>query len=93
MAFKPNVWNQLKNLSKGELISALERDGWQKEGSSHSAGSIRLYIKYDPTGIPAERVEIHYHHASDTCGPKLLKALLADTGWSESDMRRLKLLK
>jgi predicted RNA binding protein YcfA (HicA-like mRNA interferase family) len=93
MAFNSDVWNQLKNTSKGELISALERDGWQKEVSSHSAGSIRLYIKYDPTGIAAGRVEIHYHHASDTCSPKLLKGLLTDIGWSDNDMRRLKLLK
>ena len=35
---------------------------------------------------------IHYHPRK-TYGPKLLKALLADIGWSEADMRRIKLIK
>lgn len=94
MAFPQNAWNQLKNLSKGDFISALERDGWKESPPSHSSGSIRLYIKFAADGkTPLLRVEIHFHHASDTCSPKLLKALLADTGWSEQDMRRLKLIK
>ncbi len=31
MALKPNVWNQLKSITKGELITALKRDGWYQE--------------------------------------------------------------
>jgi len=93
MAFAQNVWNQLKNLTKGEFVSALERDGWTLEKPSASSGSIRLYIKYDPQGKPLKRIEIHYHHSSDTMGAGLLKGLLAGTGWTEKDMRRLKLIK
>jgi predicted RNA binding protein YcfA (HicA-like mRNA interferase family) len=93
MAFTKTVWNQLKNLTKGELVSALERDGWTLEKPSASSGAIRLFIKYDPQGKPLKRVELHYHHSSDTMGPGLLKGLLADAAWTDKDMRRLKLIK
>lgn len=38
------------------------------------------------------RVTIHYHTNKDY-GPNLLKALLKAIGWTEHDMRRLKLIK
>ena len=88
MAFAPNVWNQLKNTTADELISALERDGWTKDPASRDA--TISYIKYaNPRN---RRIVIHYHPRK-TYQPGLLKALLADIGWSESDMRRLKLIK
>ena len=93
MAFAKNVWAQLKNLTKGEFISALARDGWTLEKSSASSGSIRLYIKYSPQGIPLKRIEIHYHRSSDTMGAGLLKGLLADAGWTDKELRSLKLIK
>jgi len=37
-------------------------------------------------------VSIHYH-PGNTYAAKLLKALLADIGWTHDDMRRLKLIK
>lgn len=88
MAFAPNVWSQLRSLTADELISALERDGWTKDPASRDAT-----ISYIKNGSPSnKRVVIHYHPRK-TYQPKLLKALLADIGWSESDMRRLKLIK
>lgn len=42
-------------------------------------------------GNPSKRIVIH-DHPRKTYGPKLLKALLADIGWSEADMRRVKLI-
>jgi hypothetical protein len=93
MAFAQNVWNQLKNLTKGEFVSALQRDNWTLEQPSASSGSVRLYIKYNALGKPERRIEIHYHHSSDTLGRNLLKGLLDDVGWTEKDMRRLKLIK
>jgi hypothetical protein len=93
MAFAQNVWNQLKNLTKGALISALERDGWLLEKPSASSGAIRLFIKYDPQGKPLKRVEIHYHRSSETMGAGLLKGVLEDIGWTEKEMRSLKLIK
>jgi predicted RNA binding protein YcfA (HicA-like mRNA interferase family) len=90
MAFKPNVWNQLKSLTKGEFISALERDGWQEEVTG--GGSERLFLKATPDGTH-RRIAIHFHHSKDTMGRGLLTALLQDTGWTDADLVRLKLIK
>jgi len=38
------------------------------------------------------RVSIHYH-PKKTYGAKMLQGLLGDIGWSESDLRKLKLIK
>jgi hypothetical protein len=54
-----------------------------------SADATISYIKR--IGDP-KRIVIHYHPRK-TYGPKLLKSLLADIGWSEADMKRLKLIK
>lgn len=51
-----------------------------------NGGSIRIYKK------DTRRVSIHYH-AKKTYGPGMLKALLADIGWSEAEMKSLKLIK
>ena len=90
MAFKANVWNQIKNLTKGEFISALERDGWQEEVTG--GGSERLFLKPNPDGTH-RRIAIHFHHAKDTMGRGLLMALLQDTGWTDTDLVRLKLIR
>jgi predicted RNA binding protein YcfA (HicA-like mRNA interferase family) len=87
MSFPPNVWNQLKNLTADELISALERDNWKRDSSSK--GAIQAYIK---TGTHNQRITIRYH-PKKTYGPKLLKDLLADIGWTETDLKRLRLIK
>ena len=39
-----------------------------------------------------DRIVVHFH-PKKTYGPKLLKKLLSDTGWDESDLARLKLIK
>jgi hypothetical protein len=44
------------------------------------------------TDISRKRIVIHYHPRK-TYRPKLLTALLGDIGWSEADMRRVKLIK
>lgn len=87
MAFPPNVWNQLKNLTAEQIITALERDGWTRDPSSK--GATLGYIK---EGASRQRIVIHYHPRK-TYGPGLLKGLLADIGWSLDDLRRLKLVK
>jgi predicted RNA binding protein YcfA (HicA-like mRNA interferase family) len=46
----------------------------------------RIYRK------PPNRVSIHYH-PQKTYGPKMLKGLLDDIGWTEAQMRKLKLIK
>ena len=85
MAYPKHVWRQLKNLTADNLISALEKDGW-KPDTCH--GAFHPYI--DPA--TGKRVIIHYHPRK-TYGPKLLQGLLEDIGWTEADMRRLKLIK
>jgi predicted RNA binding protein YcfA (HicA-like mRNA interferase family) len=100
MAFESNVWKQLKNLTKGEFVRALERDNFQLQRPSATSGALRTYLKVDSAGNPeldssgeARVVIIHYHKSTDTFGPNLLKKLLEDTGWQTADLKRLKLIK
>lgn len=83
MNYPEHVWKQLKNLTCDELISALEKDGWKKD---ITIGAEQIYRKNKI------RVSIHYH-PQKTYGPKLLKALLNEIGWTEKEMKRLKLIK
>lgn len=85
MSFSSSAWDQLRSITVEELCKALDRDGWALEPGSGS--SARIYYKG-----PGQRVSVHFHPGK-TYGPKMLKALLADIGWSESDMKRLKLIK
>jgi predicted RNA binding protein YcfA (HicA-like mRNA interferase family) len=87
MALSQHVWRQLKAITADDLIAALKRDGYMKDPAS--ADATISYIKR--IGDP-KRIVIHYHPRK-TYGPKLLKSLLADIGWSEADMKRLKLIK
>lgn len=90
MAFPPNVWNQLKNLTADDLISALLRDGWEKDPTSK--GAIMAYLKKDQAGKIVNRIGIHYH-PKKTYGAKLLTSLLDDIGWTEDNLLSLKLIK
>jgi predicted RNA binding protein YcfA (HicA-like mRNA interferase family) len=90
MAFPPNIWNQLKNLTADDLVSALLRDGWGKDPASK--GAILGYVKKDQSGKTINRITIHYH-PNKTYGAKLLTGLLEAINWSLEDMQRLKLLK
>ncbi|MBN1690669.1 MAG: type II toxin-antitoxin system HicA family toxin [Dehalococcoidia bacterium] len=85
MKFTENTWKQLKNKTTDELIAALLKDGFVPEGKLRTE---RVYRH--PSG---KKVTIHYHSGSATYSPGLLKALLQDIGWSEADMRRLKLIR
>jgi predicted RNA binding protein YcfA (HicA-like mRNA interferase family) len=78
------VWNQLKAKTCDDLIAALRRDRFEHEGTR---GAIQGYRHED-----GRRVTIHYH-PNKCYGPNLLKGLIEDIGWSEADMRRLKLVK
>lgn len=86
MALDGNVWDQLRNLTAGELAKALERDGWTLDTKG---GSQHIYRKATQ---PPRRVSVHYHPGK-TYGAKMLRALLDDTGWTVDDYRRLKLIK
>lgn len=87
MSFAPHVWSQIKNLSKKDFIKALEKDGWTLDPKSK--GAELGYIKH---GSPNRRIVIHFH-PKQTFGPKILKAVIADTGWTEADLRKVGLIK
>ena len=84
MAFSKQVWDQLKAKTCDDLIAALRKDKWMHD---ESVGPEQVYRHED-----GRRVSIHYH-PKKSFGPNLLKGLLGDIGWSEDDMRRLKLIK
>jgi len=84
MKFPKNIWNQLKNKSPKDLMSALEKDGAIPE---ESRGAV-IGFRY-PDG---RRVVIHYH-PNKTYGPRLIKALIEEIGWTIDDLQRLKLIK
>jgi predicted RNA binding protein YcfA (HicA-like mRNA interferase family) len=87
-ALPADVWRQLKGLTSADLCRALGRDGWQRDTRG---GSQYIYRKV-LLGGTVGRVSVHVH-PQKTFGPKLLKGLLDDIGWTVDDLRRLKLVK
>jgi predicted RNA binding protein YcfA (HicA-like mRNA interferase family) len=87
MAFSKHIWDQIKSITADELIAALRRDGFTKDPASKDAT-----IAFIKSASPNQRVVIHYHPGK-TYGPALLKGLIAHIGWSEADMKRLRLIK
>lgn len=81
MSFAPHIWNQLKNLTADDLISGLKKDGWEED---KPVGAVHPFRK------GTRRVTIHYHPKKNY-GPGLLKSLLADIGWTDDDLKRLKI--
>lgn len=86
MNYSKDVWNQLKGITKDELITALEKDNYELDATR---GAVRAYRNKE-TG---NRITIHYHPNATFKNPGLLKAILDDLGWTEKDMKRLKLIK
>ena len=79
-------WSRLRSLTARELIAALIRDGFSLR---HRSGSHRRYRHPD-----GRRVTVSLHHPGDTFRPKTLRSMIQDqAGWSEDDLRRLKILK
>ena len=74
-----------RGVSAREFIAALEADGFYK---ARTEGSHRRYKHSD-----GRAVTVAYHHASDTFVIKTLSRMLADTRWTEDDLRRLHLIK
>ena len=88
MAFATAVWDQIRNITTEELCSALQRDGWAPDCKT---GSIVIYTMGD--GEKRRRVSIHRRAKKSYGNKSLLGALLKDIGWSEDDLRRLKVIK
>ena len=90
MAYSSAVWNQLKGLTLKELARALKRDGWTEERRS---GATVGFVKATSNGAVSRRRVVLHVHPGKSFGPRLLKALLADIGWAEKDLIRLKLIR
>ena len=75
----------LRNLSTWRIVRALEQDGF-----AHTERQGNQRVHRHPDG---RRMVIHYHRATDTLPPYVLRNLLVGTAWSEADLQRLKLVK
>lgn len=84
MKYSKQTWDQLKAKTAKDLISALQKDGFLFDGKRGATQGYR-----HPDGRHAV---IHYQ-PNKSYGRGLLKDLFQDIGWSEADMRRLKLIK
>ena len=81
----PIDYKRLRNLTARKLIAALERDGFFEH---HQVGSHVTYKHPD-----GRRTEVSFHHSGGTFPPKTLKGIIEDVGWTEEDLKRLKLIK
>jgi len=73
-----------RGLSARQFIRALEADGFVLQ---RVRGSHRIFRHSD-----GRRVVAAYHSLSDTFPIGTLRAMLADAGWQDEDLRRLGLL-
>jgi predicted RNA binding protein YcfA (HicA-like mRNA interferase family) len=79
-------WTRLRNLSAREIISALVRDGFALRSQS---GSHQRYAHPD-----GRRVTVSFHSPGETFAIKTLRSMVeVQARWTESDLRRLKLLR
>ncbi len=77
--------SKLRNLTVREIMQALGKDGFYFDRGTGSHHFFR-----HPDG---RKVMISFHHQGDTFKRKTLKGIIQDAGWTEFDLRRLKLLK
>jgi predicted RNA binding protein YcfA (HicA-like mRNA interferase family) len=85
MNFPKNVWEQIKNKTADDLITAIKRYGFVPDEVIHTE---RVYRHPD-----GRRVSIHYHKGSQTFGSGFMKSMMDDIGWSVKDMRRVEFIK
>ena len=77
---------QLRGLTARELISPLIRDGFALD---RQVGAHQHCLH--PEG---RRVTVSFHRPGETFGIKTLRAMIElQAGWSEDDLKRLKLMK
>jgi predicted RNA binding protein YcfA (HicA-like mRNA interferase family) len=73
-----------RGISARQLVRALEADGFILQ---RVRGSHRIYRHAD-----GRRVVLAYHSLGDTFPIGTLRAMIADAGWKDHDLRRLRLL-
>ena len=89
-AWPKHVWNQLKNLTAQDLIRALDKkdSGWERVRTKGN-----YYVYHNPNRPPDKRYVVIHFHPGKTYGRKQLRGLLDTIGWTEEDLKRLKLIK
>lgn len=85
MKYSRNTWIQIRIMCIEQWIHALEKDGYELDESSDSKLIYRHPVK-------KKRIVMHYH-PKKIFSEKILEGLLNDIGWTEKDMKRLKLIK
>lgn len=71
-----------RGITARQFIQALHAAGFFLKRTSR--GSHRIYRHPD-----GRRVVVAYHHVSDTFPIGTLRAMIADAGWYDDDLRRL----
>jgi predicted RNA binding protein YcfA (HicA-like mRNA interferase family) len=74
-----------RGITARELLRALHADGFRL---TRTRGSHLMFRHAD-----GRRVVVAYHRISDTFPIGTLKAMLADIGWTDEDLRRLDLVR
>jgi len=77
-------YGQLRNLTAREIISAPVRDGFSFDRGD---GSHQIYYHPD-----RRRVTVVFHGSGSTFTRKTLKSMIEQAGWTEEDLKRLKLI-
>jgi predicted RNA binding protein YcfA (HicA-like mRNA interferase family) len=72
-----------RGISARQLVRALQADGFKL---ARSRGSHRVFRHPD-----GRRIVVAYHSPGDGFPIGTLRAMIVDTGWSEEDLRRLRL--
>jgi predicted RNA binding protein YcfA (HicA-like mRNA interferase family) len=74
-----------RNVTARKFVRALLRDGFV---FVRQKGSHQTYRHPD-----GRTVTVVFHRSGETFRPGTLKDMIGDAGWTEDDLRRLKLLK
>jgi predicted RNA binding protein YcfA (HicA-like mRNA interferase family) len=78
-------FSKLRSVTARQLVSALQSDNFQLQ---RQKGSHRHYRHTD-----GRRVTLSFHHSSDTFRPGTLRSIIEiQARWTETDLRRLRLL-
>lgn len=74
----------IKNITARRFVSALKKDGFYLD---RQRGSHQYYRKGNLM------VTVAFHHSGQTYTLKTILSMIEDAGWTEDDLRRLKLIK
>lgn len=85
---QPFSLSAVKGQDCSRLDQGIKRDGWTEEARS---GETRGFVKQSIDGTGRKRVVIHFHPKKQY-GPRLIRYLVRDIGWSDEDLRRLEMI-